>query len=135
MKKLSATRVAAGFVGAWTELPEADREQYIKTFAEWLSGLRHRRFTAQVLTEVGRELDRVAGCLPVTVRTAQDLPAAVQEQLSSALSRFTGKTVELHTSLEPSLLGGVVVQVEDTVYDGSVSHQLERFKHNLETYG
>jgi len=44
--------------------------------------------------------------------------------LSAALERLTGQRVEAKYSLEPGLLGGAVVRVGDTVYDGSLRSRL-----------
>ena len=41
---------------------------------------------------------------------------------------MTGKQVRMEVAIDPSLIGGVVAQVGSTIYDGSVSGQLERIK-------
>ncbi len=49
------------------------------------------------------------------------------------LERLTGKKVRAHYSSDPELLGGVVVRVGSTIYDGSVRGQLEKIKQELST--
>jgi len=65
------------------------------------------------------------------VRTAVNLSAAQRKKLTEALNQATGKQVELKVVLDPSVLGGIVAQVGDTVIDGSVRSQLEQLKQAL----
>jgi F-type H+-transporting ATPase subunit delta len=59
------------------------------------------------------------------------LPREGAEALRRSLSTATGKQVSVVTRLEPALLGGVVVRVGSTVYDGSLARHLERLKDKL----
>jgi F-type H+-transporting ATPase subunit delta len=46
--------------------------------------------------------------------------------ISSGLARLTGRTVTLATKIDPAIIGGVVARIGSTVYDGSVTRQLEK---------
>ncbi len=48
-----------------------------------------------------------------------------------SLESLSGKKVEMTVSHDPALLGGVVAQMGDLVYDGSLRTQLERIRHDL----
>ena len=65
------------------------------------------------------------------VRTAINLSADQRDRLVEALNAATGKQVALKVIVDPSVLGGIVAQVGDTVIDGSVRHRLEQLKHAL----
>ena len=65
------------------------------------------------------------------VTTAAPLPWDRAEALRRSLSTATGKEVSVVTRLEPALLGGVIVRVGSTVYDGSLARHLERLKDKL----
>ena len=65
------------------------------------------------------------------VTTAAPLPRDRAEALRQSLSTATGKQVSVVARLEPALLGGVVVRVGSTVYDGSLARHLERLKDKL----
>ena len=58
------------------------------------------------------------------VTSAIELDAATQERLTARLSEVTGKRVKLHVVVDPSVVGGLVAQVEDTLFDGSVRSRL-----------
>jgi F-type H+-transporting ATPase subunit delta len=65
------------------------------------------------------------------VRSAVDLSANQRERLAEALSQATGKQVSLKVVVDPSVLGGIVAQVGDTVIDGSVRSRLDQLKQAL----
>jgi F-type H+-transporting ATPase subunit delta len=62
------------------------------------------------------------------VRSAIPLDAAQTDRLAAALGRATGKVVEVKVIVDPSVMGGIVARVGDTVIDGSVRHRLELMK-------
>ena len=59
------------------------------------------------------------------VTSAVALTAAQEERLTDVLGRLYGRTVGLQVTVDPSILGGLVVQVGDEVIDGSIAHRLE----------
>jgi F-type H+-transporting ATPase subunit delta len=59
------------------------------------------------------------------------LNAAQKAEMESTLERLTGKRVEAKFALEPGLLGGAVVRVGDTVYDGSLRSRLNELRARL----
>lgn len=65
------------------------------------------------------------------VRAAVDLDQDQQARLGLALSRITGRQVELRVTLDPSLIGGVLAVVGDTVVDGTVRRRLEEIRAEL----
>ncbi|HZQ85934.1 MAG TPA: ATP synthase F1 subunit delta [Acidimicrobiales bacterium] len=62
------------------------------------------------------------------VRTAFPLDAERQARLAEALGRATGKNVTVKVIIDPTVLGGVVARVGDTVIDGSVRSRLEQLR-------
>ena len=62
------------------------------------------------------------------VRSAVALTEDQHNRLAAALANATGKQVELKVIVDPSVLGGLVAQVGDTVIDGSVRSRLDQIK-------
>jgi F-type H+-transporting ATPase subunit delta len=58
------------------------------------------------------------------IRSAVPLEPEVLERLSAALSRATGKELELKVIVDPTVIGGIVARVGDVVIDGSVARRL-----------
>jgi F-type H+-transporting ATPase subunit delta len=65
------------------------------------------------------------------VTTAVALPPDKVSALQQGISRATGRKVHLETAVDPSLIGGAVTRIGSTVYDGSVTTQLQRLKERL----
>lgn len=62
------------------------------------------------------------------VRSAVALSADQITRLGAALKAATGKDVEIKVVIDPTVLGGVVTQIGDTVIDGSVRHRLNKVR-------
>ena len=67
------------------------------------------------------------------VVSARDLTEGEKKQLRAALERLSGRRVEARYDLDPALIGGAVVRVGSTIYDGSVRTRLERLRARLES--
>lgn len=62
------------------------------------------------------------------VRSAVPLTADQISRLAAAIASATGKDVEIKVVIDPSVLGGLVTQIGDTVIDGSVRHRLNQVR-------
>ena len=65
------------------------------------------------------------------VTTAMALPADRVTALQQGLADATGRQVQLEVRVDPSIVGGAVTKIGSTVFDGSVTTQLERLKRKL----
>jgi F-type H+-transporting ATPase subunit delta len=65
------------------------------------------------------------------VRSAVPLTDDQRDRLAKALEDATGKQVEVKVVVDPSVMGGIVAQVGDTVIDGSVRRRLDQLKNAL----
>lgn len=69
-----------------------------------------------------------SGRIAATLVTAEPISDEVRAAAAQDLSRKLGKQVQLQTRVDPEILGGIVIRVGDTVYDGSLQHQLRRVR-------
>jgi F-type H+-transporting ATPase subunit delta len=69
--------------------------------------------------------DQSAGRARIVIRSAAPLIDAQRDQIVSRFQRALGKTIVARTEVDAQLVGGVVVEAEGKVYDGSVRTQLE----------
>jgi len=76
-------------------------------------------------------LNRKTGVVQAKVTTAAPLATDKAAALQARLAELTGRTVQLSTTVNPSIIGGVVTQIDSTVYDGSVTRQLARMRARL----
>jgi F-type H+-transporting ATPase subunit delta len=85
-----------------------------------------------VLFEVYRErLLEHRNIVRASVATAAPLAAEHLEAIESQLGGLTQKQVQLTTTVDQALIGGMVARVGSTVYDGSIRTQLQKMKQQL----
>ena len=75
--------------------------------------------------------DRRNRRIPVAVRSAVPLDEGQLQALRERLARLVAGTPILNVLTDPSLIGGLVVQVGDTLYDASVKSRLAQLRHRL----
>jgi F-type H+-transporting ATPase subunit delta len=84
------------------------------------------------LMRVRREYDRLwreaNKMLPVQVTSAVALDEAVTRQIGEEIGRQTGRKVELSTTVDPDVLGGLVLRVGNSILDASIRTRLERLR-------
>ncbi|MBN2538866.1 MAG: F0F1 ATP synthase subunit delta [Deltaproteobacteria bacterium] len=73
-------------------------------------------------------MDDVLNNVRVDVKTAFPLSSKLSARIKEQMEGMTGKNVEMVVDEDPSLLGGVVIGVGDTLYDGSVRAQLNSIR-------
>jgi len=69
--------------------------------------------------------------LVAEVRSAVPLSESQSQRLSAALSAIQGRAVELNVVVDPSVLGGIVVQIGDEVIDGSIATRLDQARRTV----
>jgi F-type H+-transporting ATPase subunit delta len=93
----------------------------------------HRRLPlfSEILKQLEQELDERQGVAEAQVSSARQLSDPEKQMLEAEITKMTGKRVRARYEQDASLLGGAVVQVGSTIYDGSVKGQLERIREQL----
>ena len=78
-----------------------------------------------------REMQERMGIRPAEIVTARELNEQEQRSLVEGAARLAGTQVQATFKLDKSILGGTVVRIGSTVYDGSVRGRLERLREVL----
>lgn len=93
----------------------------------------HRRIQlfAEIVADVQHELDRRLGFAEAEITSARDLNDSEKRTLENRIEAMTGKKVRARYTRDQNLIGGAVVRLGSTVYDGSVRGQLEKLKEQL----
>jgi len=110
------------------------RSRVLPTTASFLKVLLRN----QRLSEIGEVnkrfaliLDQRAGLVAAEVTTARPISAESVQALQGKLTSVTGKQVRLTFATDQELIGGMIVRVGSTVYDGSVRNQLDQVERQL----
>jgi F-type H+-transporting ATPase subunit delta len=104
----------------------------VRNFALLLVDHRRTDLLDEIQAAFQTELNARLGIAEADVTSARELTAKEREQLTAALEQRTGKKIEARFQRDASLVGGTVVRVGSTIYDGSVREQLTRLREQLE---
>jgi F-type H+-transporting ATPase subunit delta len=130
------------------ESPRVSAEDKKKVLATALSASTPRNFLRflqslvsnrrqMLIPEIARVyldlLDEAEGRMHARVTVAQETPDAEKSVIAQQLSRMFGKEVIPHITVDPSIMGGIVVHVGDTVLDGSVRKRLQTLRRRMST--
>jgi len=85
----------------------------------------------EIVKQVEREWNDRMGFAEAEVTSARPLGDEEKRLLEAEIAKLTGKRVRARYRQDGALLGGAVVQVGSTIYDGSVNGQLERIREQL----
>jgi len=93
----------------------------------------HRRtpLIPEIITAFQQVLRQRQGIAEAEISSPVELTGAQKKELSAALARLTGKKIEPKYSFDPALLGGAVVRIGDTIYDGSLRSRLNEMRARL----
>jgi F-type H+-transporting ATPase subunit delta len=93
----------------------------------------HRRTQAipEIVTAFQEVIQQRQGLAQAHVLSATPLSEAQKAGLVQTLERLTGKKIQPEYALQSDLLGGAVVRIGDTIYDGSVKSRLDQMRHHL----
>ena len=85
----------------------------------------------QIARQFETELDNQLGFVEADITSSRQLSSEERQGLELQVARMTGKKVRARYLTNPELLGGVVVRVGSTIYDGSVRGQLQKLREQL----
>lgn len=121
-QKLKLLDAIVGRMGASKEL---------RNFVAVLVDHHRARHMDEIAKQFKRELNQKLGIAESEVSSARELSKEERQALEKELQAITGKTVQATYSKDETLLGGVVVRIGSTIYDGSVRGQLHKIREQI----
>lgn len=103
----------------------------VQRFVAFLFEKDREALLAPVAEAYAAHRDADEGVAEALVRVPAPLDAAEEARLRAALEARTGRTLRLRVTTDPDLLGGLVVRIGDTVYDGSVRYRLDALRERM----
>jgi F-type H+-transporting ATPase subunit delta len=104
----------------------------VRNFISLVVDHRRTELLREMVQAFDEEINKRLGIEEAEVTSARELSAAEKKELSAVLERRTGKKIEARFLEDKTLLGGAVVRLGSTIYDGSVREQLNRLRERLE---
>lgn len=103
----------------------------IRNFLFVMADNQRVHFLPEIVDTFEQVLRQRQGVAEAEVTTAAELNEAQRTALVRTLERLSGKKIQAKYSLQPALLGGAVVRIGDTIYDGSVQNRLNQLRAQL----
>ena len=103
-------------------------EPHVRNLMAVLIDHRRVQFLGRITEQLEKELDARLGFAEAQITSARELGDAEKRSLEAQIEKVTGKKIRARFGLDASLLGGAVVRVGSTIYDGSVKGQLEKIR-------
>ena len=103
----------------------------LQNFISVLVEQRRIGYIREIAGQFKQELDERLGIAEARISSVRDLTPEEKQLLEKQISAVTGKAIRPSYSRNPELLGGVVVRVGSTIYDGSVRGQLQRIRQQI----
>jgi F-type H+-transporting ATPase subunit delta len=105
--------------------------QQVRNFVAVITDHRRLPLFGEILRQLEHELNERQGFVEAQVSTARPLSDAEKKMLEAEMAKLTGRKIRARYEQDASLLGGAVVRVGSTIYDGSVNGQLEKIGEQL----
>lgn len=105
--------------------------RWVRNFFAVLIDQRRIGMLAVIVGQFGQEMNSRLGIAEAEVSSSRALREDEKRHLETEVEKLTGKKVRARYSENPALLGGAVVRIGSTIYDGSVRGQLRRIKEQL----
>jgi len=106
-------------------------DEYLVRFLELLAE-RHRM---PALFRIRKEFDRLWAeenqLLPVTITSAVELEEDTVKNLAERIEEQTGRKIELTTTIDPGLIGGLQMRVGNMIYDATIKNRLEKLRREV----
>jgi F-type H+-transporting ATPase subunit delta len=105
-----------------------DIDRMVRNLVAVLIDHRRVQFLEAIANQLEKEIDARLGFAEAEITSIRDLNDSEKSSLETQIGKLTGKKVRAHFAQDAALLGGVVVRVGSTIYDGSVKGRLEKIK-------
>ncbi|MBI3195760.1 MAG: F0F1 ATP synthase subunit delta [Ignavibacteriae bacterium] len=107
------------------EVFKGNVSQTTSLFLRLMTTKNRENILPEIIHQFNKLRDERLGILNTEVRSAVVLSKEQQQAIIEQMKKRTGKSIRLKMKQDPSVIGGFMIQYEDTVVDGSVRRQLE----------
>lgn len=106
-------------------------DQYVLNFLKLLVQSRRIRYIDDIVKSYINLSNQYLGIEEVMIYTPYELTDQQIQDIEKAISQKENKKVTLKVSIDPSLLGGIKVQIANRIYDGTIKNKVEMLKKEL----
>lgn len=100
-------------------------------FIEQVVKKRREHFLPMIAEEFARQYNQRNGIQTATVTSATPLSEGMMASVKEFIEKETNTRVELKTTVNPGIIGGLVIRIEDSLYDSSIAKKLNQLRKEL----
>ena len=126
---LTPQRYAKVLYDLTDELPDQKMKDVIDEFIKFLANQNALAYVDTIIAEFVAYKKKIKGISDVEVTTAHKLDLDLEEKLKEVF----GEKLDISYKVNPSLIGGLKIKVNNTVFDGSMKHQVDNLRTQLHT--
>ena len=126
---LTPQRYAKVLYDLTDELPDQKMKDVIDEFIKFLANQNALAYVDTIIAEFVAYTKKIKGISDVEVTTAHKLDLDLEEKLKEVF----GEKLDISYKVNPSLIGGLKIKVNNTVFDGSMKHQVDNLRTQLHT--
>lgn len=130
--KYSSKNYAQALIDSLSGAGPADENQILDNFVKVLAENNDLRLFEQISEEFHKLELAKKGITQVEVTTAHPINRENEQEILDQLNRIAKGHYEVKKKVDESLIGGVIIRMEDQMIDASVKNNLEQLKDNLE---
>ncbi|HLC63865.1 MAG TPA: ATP synthase F1 subunit delta [Patescibacteria group bacterium] len=131
MKKISPKQYACSLYEAIKGKPKNELDDLFNNFLKLVWQNKDWKNLSKIVSSFGKVYSQAEGLTEATVVTAKGIAGSLEKSIKEWLADTTGKTVDLKAEVDQSLLGGLVIKREDTIYDASLKTRLTNLKNSF----
>ena len=124
MKKNTNKQLAAALHETTKDACGADLEKIIKNFVLLLCKERKIKQAGNIISEFLKYAKKQAGIAEVEIITTREMDDSIINKVQAVL----GQKIEAIKKVDNRLLGGLIIKIEDTIFDASIKTQINRLK-------
>ena len=131
MKKLSPKQYAQALYEAIDGKKGHELNEIFNNFLKLVWQNKDWKNLNKIVISFEKVYSQTMGLTEATIITARNIPVALEKKIKDWLEKTTHKSVDLKTEVDKSLLGGLVIKQEDTIYDASLKTRLTNLKNSF----
>jgi len=129
--KISPKRYAQALYQATAGAKPEERDEIVQHFIELLARQNKLSQINSIIAEFSDYANEQQGVVPVEAITARELPRVRQEMIETQLEKVLQSSVAVRFEIDPTILGGIIIKVSDTIIDGSVKRAISDLRESL----
>lgn len=127
--KITPIKYARSLLEALDGASKKKRETYLDNFLKIVERNNDGRNLPDILKEIKKIEQEYSGIKNVTITTAVALSAGSVAEISKKLEKIFSSKIEIRFEVSPAILGGIVIESGEEIFDKSLQSYINKFKH------